>query len=63
MFVVSVDRRSVVVVLRLLRHREGARHGHLDRPVRVDTQEADVLDLHRVLAPDGPDDAPRTKTR
>src|SRR6266446_2978779 len=40
----------VVIVLRLLRHRERSRHGHLDRPVRVRAQKAHVLHLHRMLA-------------
>ncbi len=48
---------AVVIDLRLLRHRERARHRHLDAPARVTLQECEVLDAHRVLAADGADDA------
>lgn len=39
-----------MLVLRLLRHRERSRHGHLDRPVGVRAQEAHVVRLHGVGA-------------
>ena len=56
-----VERRGflgrVVVVLRLLRHREGPGYGHLDRPIRVGAQKPHVLHLHRVLAAHWTDDA------
>ena len=41
---------GVVVVLRLLRHRERAGHGHLDRVVGVRLQELHVADADRVAA-------------
>ena len=47
----------VVVVLRLLRHRERPGHGHLHRPVGVAAQELQVADLHRVRPVDRADDA------
>ena len=47
----------VGVVLRLLGHREGAGHGHLDRAVGVGQQEGKIPQLHRVLAPDLSHDA------
>ena len=46
----------VVVVLRLLGHRERARHGDLDRAVGVRPEELQVGHLDRVTAPDRPDD-------
>ena len=61
-----VDRRGVVegelllavvvVVLRLLRHRERTRHGDLDGAVGVGPEELEVADFHRVLAADRADD-------
>ncbi len=47
----------VVLVLRLLAHREGTRHGHLDRLLRVCTQKLQILDLYRVLPANLSDDA------
>ena len=47
----------VRVVLSLLRHREWAWDGDLDRVARVRTQELHVANLYRMLALDGTDDA------
>ena len=47
----------IVVVLRLLAHRERPRHGHLDRLRRVGAKEPDVVDLDGVPAPHRPHDA------
>ena len=49
--------RFVEVVLGLLRHRERARDGHLDRLRGVRAQELDVAHLHGVPALDRADDA------
>ena len=46
----------VVVVLRLLRHREGAGHGDLDPPLGERTEELGVPNLDRPRAPDRADD-------
>jgi hypothetical protein len=43
---------AVVLDLRLLRHREGAGHSHLHLAVGVPLEEAQVLDLDGVAAPD-----------
>ncbi len=48
---------AVVVVLRLLGHRERTRDGDLHGPVGVRAQEADVVGLHRPRPGDRPDDA------
>ena len=47
----------IVVVLGLLAHREGAWHGHLDRPGGVGAQEPYVLHFDRAPAPDRAHDA------
>ncbi len=52
----------VEVVLRLLRHGEGAGHRDLDRMPGVGAQKRDVAHLHRMLAADRADDA-RHRTR
>ena len=47
---------GIMLVLRLLGHRERPGHGHLDGPIRVAAQEAHVLDLHGVPPADRADD-------
>src|SRR5580692_9527305 len=46
----------VMVVLRLLGHRERSGHRHLDGPVGVGPQEGECFDIHRVPSPDRPAD-------
>src|SRR6478672_10106103 len=50
-------RVAVVIVLRLLRHRERAGHSHLDHSVGVRAQELEVADFDRVWPGDGSDHA------
>jgi hypothetical protein len=47
----------VEVVLRLLHHGEGTGYGHLHLARRVSLEELQILDLHRVPAPDAAGDA------
>ncbi len=47
----------IVVVLRLLSHREGTGHGHLDRLRCMRAQELHVVDFDRPLPPDRTNDA------
>jgi hypothetical protein len=49
--------RAVILVLRLLQHGERTRHGDLGLARGMALQETQVVELHRVLAPDLADDA------